>query len=305
MSSTKALTAIVAMRLVIAACDLYVYGAQPGPAGSDAENCSLEGASVELHCQVLGVGNVELRWYKTSNKQQAGTTFDSLLVDRRDGFLVEKEIQSTTSRYSTLNVTLLGAEFYGYYWCAVYDQTSNQHLRNPSQVLNIQPCNGAPPCSSTTTIELRALSATRRCPDSRFDVTIIPAQQCPTQPAATAATKATTMASPTVPVNSTQPPNTDDFTQLSTTELVTMGNATEKASSEPPSPHTSAATTGEVPPSASSVIWLSVGVSVAVMLAAIASIIALIMCIQFRRVRRKGTVPDHDHSFLCSSLAYM
>ena len=235
-----------------------------------------------------------LEWYYSKLSSNAGRS-GRVLNDIGENYFVELpvkgELQNGAFRVSSqLTIMSVTSNEIGYYWCMVRVRSSDTILPNPSRILHLgNICASAPVCNSS--IQLYQQWPNDSCAnEDNKNITLPGTLQC----------------NQSTPDNvaSIQPTRTEHLMDSSTTLLlqtvtdksgVVRAPGLEDRMKTLLSPHSTVVYTEPLPTDVVSggdsdprLIWLYVGIAMAVVLTAIAVILSLIICIQCKKQGVKG-----------------
>ena len=249
-------------------------------------------------CSVTGSESFTLEWYYSKLSSNAGHS-GRVLNDIGENYFVEltvqDELQNGAFRMSShLTIMSVTSNEFGYYWCMVRVRNSDRLLPNPSRILHLSNiCALTPVCNSS--IHLYQWQNDSCANEDNKNITLPETLQC-NQPTSTPDN-----------VASIQPTRTEHLMDSSTTLLLQTVTGKSgvirppgledkmETSTKLPSPHSTIVYTEPLPTDVLSggdsdtrLIWLYVGIAMAVVLTAIAVILSLIICIQCKKWGVKG-----------------
>ena len=247
-------------------------------------------------CSVTASESFTLEWYYSKLSSNAGRS-GRVLNDIGGNYFVELpvkgELQNGAFRMSShLTIINVTSNEFGYYWCMVKVRNSDMILPNPSRILHLSNiCASVPVCNSS--IQLYQQWPNDSCAnEDNKNITLPETLQC-NQPTSTPDN-----------VASIQPTRTEHLMDSSTTLLLQTVTDKSGVVSAPGledkmktllSPHSTVVYTEPLPTDVVSggdsdprLIWLYVGIAMAVVLTAIAVILSLIICIQCKKQGVKG-----------------
>lgn len=271
------------------------------------ESCSLFDHSVTLNltCRIGIERNTSasVQWWYSSSRDEAGVSGSEVTMNS-----VELTVLSEVHVIATLSLAGLSEADNGFYWCK-YVGSSTGSYQNPSRVIHINSTNCYPDnkCSPSVISAPQLASNSLRCANGnqKQNISIVSLSNTTcstpgpkTTPEATTGPKTTTepeitttekdvskidATTPSIPVKG------DKMTRDTDMPLTTdVGGGTGTTDS-------SGTTGGAIAGLPAGIIWLIVGLGIALLLIVIAVLLVVIMCLQCSRKRIKG-----EQKKLCS-----